>query len=91
MRADVPTCSTRPVPVRLRSGWSILTTIAWGVGATTAIGPDVSHYQGTINWASVKAAGVGFAIAKATEGSGYVDAQFKANWQVRSANFLLRV
>ena len=52
------------------------------MGGAAAPGPDVSHYQGTVNWASVKAAGVGFAIAKATEGSSYVDAQFKANWQV---------
>jgi GH25 family lysozyme M1 (1,4-beta-N-acetylmuramidase) len=52
------------------------------VGGAAAPGPDVSHYQGSVNWASVKAAGVGLAIAKATEGSSYVDAQFKANWQV---------
>ena len=30
-------------------------------------GIDVSHYQGTINWASVKAAGIQFAYIKATE------------------------
>ena len=67
------------------------------MGGAAAPGPDVSHYQGSVNWASVKAAGVGFAIAKATEGSSYVDAQFKANWQVcvcvraQSVTFLLRV
>lgn len=53
---------------------------AVNLSASGPIGPDVSHYQGTINWPSVKAAGVGFAIAKATEGSSYVDPQFKANW-----------
>ena len=31
-------------------------------------GPDVSHYQGSIDWTKVHASGVGFAIAKATEG-----------------------
>jgi hypothetical protein len=35
-------------------------------------GIDVSHYQGTINWNTVKANGVSFAFIKATEGtSGY--------------------
>lgn len=43
-------------------------------------GPDVSHYQGTINWPAVKKAGAGFAIMKATEGLTYVDTQSKANW-----------
>jgi GH25 family lysozyme M1 (1,4-beta-N-acetylmuramidase) len=32
-------------------------------------GIDVSHYQGTINWNTVKANGVQFAFIKATEGS----------------------
>ena len=34
-------------------------------------GPDVSHYQGSIDWTKVYASGVGFAIAKATEGMNY--------------------
>ena len=46
-------------------------------------GPDVSHWQGTINWQKVKSGGYGFAIAKATEGSSATDSQFKANWKVR--------
>jgi len=45
------------------------------------MGPDVSHWQGTINWQKVKSGGYGFAIAKATEGSGATDSQFKANWK----------
>jgi hypothetical protein len=58
-------------------------TARWlGVG-TVRTGPDVSHYQGAVNWPAIKSAGVGFAIAKATEGTTYVDTQFKANWQVR--------
>jgi GH25 family lysozyme M1 (1,4-beta-N-acetylmuramidase) len=32
-------------------------------------GIDVSHYQGTINWNTVKANGVSFAFIKATEGT----------------------
>eukprot|EP01047_Picozoa_sp_COSAG01_P052379 COSAG01_NODE_5503_length_4218_cov_26.861374_5_plen_181_part_00 len=40
-------------------------------------GPDVSHYQGHVDWAKIKAAGAGFGIAKATEGLTYTDDQFQ--------------
>ncbi len=43
-------------------------------------GIDVSHYQGSINWSSVKAAGISFAWIKATEGTGTKDANFNANY-----------
>jgi GH25 family lysozyme M1 (1,4-beta-N-acetylmuramidase) len=33
----------------------------------------VSSYQGNVNWAAVRNSGITFAIAKATEGTGYVD------------------
>jgi GH25 family lysozyme M1 (1,4-beta-N-acetylmuramidase) len=35
----------------------------------TLKGVDVSHYQGTINWSTVKSNGVSFAYIKATEGT----------------------
>ena len=44
--------------------------LALGCGAASAqrpLGTDVSHYQTTINWTTVKNAGVTFAWAKATE------------------------
>ncbi len=47
---------------------------------TTLPGIDVSHYQGVINWTGVKAAGIIFAYAKATEGVTYTDPQFSNNW-----------
>ena len=40
---------------------------------------DVSKWQGTVNWASVKAAGVHHAMLRAGYGSGTVDPQFKRN------------
>ena len=50
-------------------------TISAPLAPTTARPPagslpgiDVSHYQGTIDWAQVSASGVRFAIAKATDG-----------------------
>jgi GH25 family lysozyme M1 (1,4-beta-N-acetylmuramidase) len=43
-------------------------------------GIDVSHYQGSVNWSSVKAAGIQFAYIKATEGTTYKDPTFNANY-----------
>lgn len=48
---------------------------AWG-----PLGIDVSHYQGSINWSSVKSAGISFAYIKATEGTTYQDPDFSANY-----------
>ena len=43
-------------------------------------GIDVSHYQGDVDWAAVRAAGYTFAFTKATEGTDEVDPMFAANW-----------
>ncbi|WP_175609272.1 GH25 family lysozyme [Streptacidiphilus griseoplanus] len=43
-------------------------------------GVDVSHYQGTINWTSVRNAGIQFAWIKATEGTSYKDPAFNTNY-----------
>ncbi|GJE99572.1 glycoside hydrolase family 25 protein [Phanerochaete sordida] len=43
-------------------------------------GIDVSHYQGTINWNTVKSNGVQFVYIKATEGTGYKDPNFSNNY-----------
>ncbi len=45
-----------------------------------ATGIDVSHYQGSINWSSVKASGTTWAYIKATEGTTYTDPNFSANY-----------
>jgi autotransporter-associated beta strand protein len=48
--------------------------------AQRPMGIDVSSYQGGgINWTSVKGAGIAFAWSKATEGTGYIDADFAIN------------
>jgi autotransporter-associated beta strand protein len=48
--------------------------------AQRPLGIDVSSYQGgSINWTSVKASGITFAWAKATEGAGVNDADFTVN------------
>lgn len=43
-------------------------------------GVDVSHHQGNVDWAAVRAEGVAFAYVKATEGGDFVDPQFQASW-----------
>ena len=55
-----------------------------------ARGIDVSHYQGTVYWPGVFAAGIQFAFAKATEGLTWVDPQLATNWPAMKAAGLLR-
>ena len=43
-------------------------------------GIDVARYQGEIDWHAVKAAGIGFAFIKATEGTDRMDDKFQQNW-----------
>ena len=43
-------------------------------------GIDVSHHQGSIDWAAVANDDIGFAYIKATEGVGHVDSRFAENW-----------
>lgn len=45
------------------------------------VGIDVSSHQDAIAWDQVAADGYGFAYIKATEGSGYTDERFAANWE----------
>jgi lysozyme len=50
-------------------------------GSNKVYGIDVSYYQGTINWASVKAAGKQFAIIRVSDGTGFMDPKFVTNWK----------
>jgi GH25 family lysozyme M1 (1,4-beta-N-acetylmuramidase) len=40
---------------------------------------DVSHWNGTIDWPAVAAAGIALVLIKASEGGGYVDPLFEKN------------
>jgi len=53
-------------------------------------GIDVSHWQGGINWTSVKNSGKTFAFCKATEGTGFVDDRFASNWAAMKNVGLIR-
>jgi len=56
-------------------------------GAATMI--DVSHYQGTINWATV-AVSISSAWIKATQGASYTDPQYATNWSGAGTNGIYR-
>ena len=49
-------------------------------GTSKVYGIDVSYYQGNINWAAVKGAGKQFAIVRVSDGTGFNDPKFIANW-----------
>src|SRR5262245_24631342 len=53
-------------------------------------GIDVSHNNGAVNWATVAAAGISFAFAKATEGRTFKDAQFNSNYATMKNNGIIR-
>jgi len=55
------------------------------MSSTQLAGIDVSKWQGAVNWAEVKAAGVAFAFARATYGTTTVDNEFAANWRAMRA------
>jgi lysozyme len=56
------------------------------VAAQHLAGVDVSSYQGNVNWGAVRRAGITFAIAKATEGTGYTDRYINSNIAGMKAN-----
>ena len=85
-RAALSTCgrASRQFPISI---WMVTlgTALEMVVGpgramAQRPLGVDVSDYQGSaINWASVKASGVSFAWAKATEGASSTASTFTVN------------
>lgn len=60
------------------------TTATPDVPDRPALGVDVSHHQGAIDWQRVGADGISFAYLKASEGTGFTDPRFADN--VRGAH-----
>ncbi len=59
------------------------------IDSVTYQGIDVSHFQGTVDWVALKAAGLTFAFAKATGGNTEVDPKFTENWEgIRDAGLV---
>ncbi|KAI0290542.1 N,O-diacetylmuramidase [Multifurca ochricompacta] len=53
-------------------------------------GIDVSHYQGSIDWATVASQGVAWAYIKATEGTTFIDPLFSQNYIGATNNGIIR-
>jgi lysozyme len=65
--------------------------MAFPTGAVPGI--DVSHYQGSVDWATVAGGGERFGFAKASEGvsgTGSSDPYFADNWSGMRAAGILR-
>ncbi len=60
-----------------------------GAGATVK-GIDVSTYQGTIDWAAVKGAGIEYAFIRVSDGLNSPDAKFASNWSKAHTAGVLR-
>src|ERR1043166_9121841 len=57
---------------------------------STVKGIDVSYYQGSINWGAVKNDGVKYAFIRVSDGTGYRDSKFDANWSGAKSHGVLR-
>ena len=94
--AALPACDAGVTDLAMGAGdpdlGTLIAPLTSGVCAdgSTTFGIDVSKWQGTINWASVKAAGVKFAIIRVSDGTGYLDGKFAANWAGAKAQGILR-
>ena len=53
-------------------------------------GVDVSVYQGSVNWSQVKNAGMVFAFARVSDGTGTIDSTFATNWKGMKSNGIVR-
>ena len=51
-----------------------------GLSLATVPGFDISHYQGTVNFAGAYSSGARFVLIKATEGTTYTDPKFSDNY-----------
>ncbi|HTV17565.1 MAG TPA: GH25 family lysozyme [Polyangiaceae bacterium] len=81
------------------AAWVLAQPERWDGWRTFWVGPDrerfpvhgidVSHHQGPIDWARVKASGQAFAFIKATEGADFRDTRFGDNWRRARAEGLI--
>lgn len=69
----------------LAGPWALLAMAACAAAETAeapgALGIDVSHYSGAVDWERVRDAGFAFAYVKATEGVDDGDPAFAAHWR----------
>jgi GH25 family lysozyme M1 (1,4-beta-N-acetylmuramidase) len=66
--------------VAVATAVTVLVLSVFPADASTTSGVDVSNWQGTVKWSSVRAAGTQFAYIKATEGTTYTNPRFGASY-----------
>ena len=69
-----------------KSGYVSSSDVTLTVNNVKIKGIDVSKWQGTINWSSVKSDGVQFAMLRSSYGSSSVDPMFETNYAAAKAN-----
>jgi GH25 family lysozyme M1 (1,4-beta-N-acetylmuramidase) len=72
-------CADLPADSSAKTSTQQQDTTVCGVGPTVK-GIDVSQYQGTINWTSVKNDGVHYALIRVSDGLNFPDPKFDQNW-----------
>jgi GH25 family lysozyme M1 (1,4-beta-N-acetylmuramidase) len=83
-------CSTEPsIDDDLELSELDQATTVCGTSATTVKGIDVSYYQGTIDWARVKTAGVKYAFIRVSDGLATIDTKFDTYWAQSRANGII--
>jgi GH25 family lysozyme M1 (1,4-beta-N-acetylmuramidase) len=86
--APTPTATPKPTPTPTSTPTPAPTPTAtpYKPLPNTLEGIDISHWQGTINWAAVAKTGKKFAFMKASEDTWYVDPTYPSNKAQAKAN-----
>ena len=69
---------------------AVLLLATSGVASAQVQGVDVSEFQGNIDWPTAHGAGIGFAIARVSDGTFHIDPTFRQNWDGMRANGVVR-
>ncbi len=85
LQGHVPLCRARPLQGAPQADRHPAEPPANGLTE----GIDISHWQGTIDWVKVAAAGKRFAFMKASEDIDYVDVTYPANRAAANANGII--
>ncbi len=94
MRISLASARRRPRAAIATGIAALMVLVGAGFAAADITGPDVASYQhpggASIDWSQVKNSGRNFAFVKATEGTGYVNPYFSADWAAIQANGMVR-
>jgi len=94
MRISLASARRRPRVAIATGVAALMVLVGAGFAAADITGPDVASYQhpggSSIDWSQVKNSGRNFAFVKATEGTGYVNPYFGADWAAIQANGMVR-